>query len=84
MQDYLPRLVDTELDELLPALAAIDLNGAKGIGKTETCSRLAQTRLRLDDTAAASTVRADPGRVTRLEPPVLLDEWQNVPQFGTW
>lgn len=43
LQDYLPRLVDTELDELLPDLAAIALDGAKGIGKTEICSRRART-----------------------------------------
>ncbi|MDO4718070.1 MAG: DUF4143 domain-containing protein [Propionibacteriaceae bacterium] len=79
MPDYLPRLVDTELDELIPDLPAIALDGPKGIGKTETCSRRARTRLRLDDPAAASTLRADPQRLTRLEPPVLVDEWQNVP-----
>ncbi len=76
---YLLRLVDSELDELLPALPAIAVEGAKGVGKTETALRRAQSVYRFDDPAAAELARADPGRVLQSAPPVLLDEWQRVP-----
>ena len=37
--DYIRRVVDGELDDLLPDLAAISLDGPKGVGKTATASR---------------------------------------------
>jgi len=35
--EYSERVIDKELDELLPELPAIALHGPKGVGKTETC-----------------------------------------------
>lgn len=78
--DYRQRTVDLELDELMPGLAAIALDGAKGVGKTATASRRAATVHRLDDPAQRSVVGADPGRLTQGAPPVLIDEWQRVPE----
>ncbi|MCU0479027.1 MAG: AAA family ATPase, partial [Chloroflexi bacterium] len=43
MADYLRRVVDAELDELLPGLPAIAIEGAKGVGKTATAERRAAT-----------------------------------------
>src|SRR5674476_1392821 len=40
---YLRRIVDEELDALLPGLAAVSLDGPKGVGKTETATRRART-----------------------------------------
>ena len=34
---YPERVIDKELDELLPELPAIPLDSPKGVGKTETC-----------------------------------------------
>jgi UDP-N-acetylmuramoyl-L-alanyl-D-glutamate--2,6-diaminopimelate ligase len=39
MGEYQRRLLDTELDELLPALAAVAIEGPKGVGKTATAQR---------------------------------------------
>lgn len=36
---YVPRIVDEKLDDLLPHLAAINLDGAKGVGKTATATQ---------------------------------------------
>ncbi len=36
---YQPRIVDSELDDLLPGLAAIAIEGPKGVGKTATARR---------------------------------------------
>jgi predicted AAA+ superfamily ATPase len=79
MTSYLRRVVDDELDELLPALPAVALEGPKGVGKTATATRRAATVYQLDDPAQEEIARADPGRLLRGTPPVLLDEWQRVP-----
>lgn len=44
---YLRRCVDDELDELLPHLRAISLDGPRGVGKTETAGRRAVVPLAL-------------------------------------
>ncbi len=77
---YLPRTVDVELDELLPGLAAIAIKGPKGVGKTETARRRARSILALDDPSVRELVGADPDLVTRTRPPLLIDEWQRLPQ----
>lgn len=77
--EYLSRVVDTELDELMPALPALSLEGAKGVGKTATARRRARTVHALDDPGALELFEADPRRLIDGDPPVLLDEWQRVP-----
>ncbi len=76
---YRGRLVDQELDELVPALAAIALEGAKGVGKTFTALQRASTVHRLDDPAERSVLAADPARLLEGTPPILIDEWQYLP-----
>lgn len=76
---YLKRIVDGELDELLPQLPAISLEGPKGVGKTETARRRAETIHELDDPAQRTIIEADPSRVLSGDPPLLIDEWQRVP-----
>ncbi|OZC01188.1 ATP-binding protein [Rubricoccus marinus] len=76
---YLRRVVDRELDELVPALPAIALEGAKGVGKTETALQRAATVHRLDDPAQRAIAEAAPERLLEGDRPVLLDEWQRVP-----
>lgn len=78
--DYFRRTVDDELDELLPGLAAIALDGAKGVGKTETAERRASGLFRLDSAARRQGVEADPETVLRAARPTLIDEWQLVPE----
>lgn len=78
--DYLARVVDAELDELLVALPALAIEGAKGVGKTRTATRRARTVRQLDDPAQRSVARADPSSILAGEPPVLIDEWQRFPE----
>lgn len=77
--DYLPRVIDAELDELMADLPAIALEGAKGVGKTATARRRARTVHLLDDPEVTLAARADPAIVVRGQPPVLIDEWQRIP-----
>ena len=82
MADYLRRVVDSELDELLPGLPAIALEGAKGVGKTATAERRAATIHRLDDPGQLTIAEAEPARLAVGAPPILIDEWQRLP--ATW
>lgn len=77
---YRPRIVDRELDELLTGLPAIALQGPKAVGKTATALRRAATVYRLDDEGERSIAAADPRQLLRGERPILIDEWQRVPE----
>jgi predicted AAA+ superfamily ATPase len=79
--DYQPRVIDQELDQLLPALPAVAFEGAKGVGKTATASRRAETVHALDDPAQRGVARADPDRLLDAPGPVLVDEWQHLPEL---
>lgn len=79
MSRYLRRVVDNELDELLSGVAAIALKGARGTGKTETALGRASTVFRLDEPQVRAVALADPDRLTRGAPPILIDEWQVLP-----
>ncbi|MGH3949421.1 MAG: ATP-binding protein [Pseudonocardiaceae bacterium] len=76
---YLPRAVDAELDELLAGLAAIALEGPKGVGKTATGQRRAGTVFSLDDPVQHALLAADVRRVDGPAGLVLVDEWQRLP-----
>jgi uncharacterized protein len=81
---YRQRLVDPLLDELLAELPAVLLVGPRASGKTTTAARRANSIVRLDIPAEAAAFRADPdGFLRDLPGPVLIDEWQAVPEsFG--
>jgi len=76
---YRRRIIDGLLDDYLPHLPAIALEGAKGVGKTATASERAASVIRLDDPYQRETLEADVNLVTTLEPTVMIDEWQIVP-----
>jgi len=79
---YRARTVDAEIDELIRGVAAIALEGTKGVGKTATASQRAKSIRELDDPGQRSIGAADPGRLLQGAAPVLIDEWQLVPE--TW
>lgn len=77
---YIPRILDEELDELLPGLAAVAIEGPKAVGKTATALQRAQTVHKLDDPAQRQLTDADPMRLARGKTPILIDEWQRLPE----
>ncbi|AKT50681.1 ATP-binding protein [Arsenicicoccus sp. oral taxon 190] len=77
---YLSRTVDAELDELLPGVAAIALDGPKGVGKTGTALRRADASWLLDDPAQREVVAADFSMSAAPRGTLLIDEWQQLPQ----
>ena len=81
MSEYRKRLVDPLLSELLSELPAIMLVGPRATGKTTTAARHAETLIRIDRPAEAAAFRADADAALRgLTEPILLDEWQAVPE----
>ena len=78
---YLRRRIDDRLDDLLIELPAVMIVGPRAAGKTTTIARRAATVISLDVPARAAAFRADPDAALRgLPEPVLLDEWQEVPE----
>lgn len=77
---YLPRIVDSELAELLAAHGAVVIEGPKACGKTETARRQAASEVLLDlDESAQQAASIAPELVLAGASPRLIDEWQIVP-----
>jgi predicted AAA+ superfamily ATPase len=79
VDSYRKRVIDEELNELFGPLSALAIEGPKGVGKTATAERRANTVVRLDEPAQQEIARAEAARVLEGEGPVLLDEWQRAP-----
>ena len=78
--DYLPRIVDAELAELLEAAGAVLIEGPKACGKTATAMRAAASEVLLDvDDNARRMIGVDPAVVLDGDTPRLIDEWQLEP-----
>ena len=78
--EYIPRVVDAELRAGLSEPWAVLIQGAKGVGKTETASHLAASKVLLDvDQEARAAAAIDPSLVLSGARPRLIDEWQEVP-----
>lgn len=75
----MPRVVDHQLDQLFGDLPAVSIEGANGVGKTETAVRRVASEIRLDDDDEVTLLAADRGRIEQLPSPLLIDEWQRYP-----
>jgi uncharacterized protein len=79
---YIPRVIDAEIDAALGGPVAVVLEGAKGVGKTETATHQAKSRVLLDvDQEARTAALIDPSLVLAGDKPRLIDEWQEVPEL---
>jgi uncharacterized protein len=78
---YTARLIDRRLSELFEQLPALLITGPRATGKTTTAERLVGAVVHLDRENDARAFRDDPDVALRSLPePVLLDEWQTVPE----
>lgn len=77
---YTRRVLDDELDELFGQVPAIAIDGPKDVGKTTTAEQHVRGLLRLDSRANRTAVEADPELALRRARPLLIDEWQKVPE----
>ena len=78
-REYQRRVVDAELDELVPALPALSLEGPRGVGKTSTARRRSGTVVCLDDPGVLEVITAQPDRLAIGTPSIVIDEWQRYP-----
>ncbi|MCF0184843.1 MAG: ATP-binding protein [Bacteroidaceae bacterium] len=82
---YSTRVADDLLKDLLEAMGAVLIEGAKWCGKTTTAEHAAKSVLYLGDTDTMrrniSLLDMHPRAVLNGEPPMLIDEWQEAPQL---
>lgn len=76
---YLPRYLDSEIEELLSELPALAIDGAKGVGKTETASRHVDVVLELDSPEVRQLVELDMTTQLQRAERLCVDEWQKYP-----
>lgn len=81
---YERRLLDKVLKEYNQDLPAILLEGAKAVGKTETCLQLAKTKYSMDNLAQRELLHNNPEIILEKEKPVLIDEWQLEPELWSF
>ena len=81
---YEKRLIDSILKEYVDDLPAILLEGAKAVGKTETCKQLASTEYRMDNAAQRELLQNNPDIILQNSKPVLIDEWQLAPSLWSY
>ncbi len=81
--NYLDRVVDHEVAEVLASSPAVLIEGPRGCGKTWTGQRFANSEVILDSSEALRiAAEVDPDSILEGDEPRLLDEWQLV--RGIW
>ncbi|GGK79403.1 ATP-binding protein [Ornithinimicrobium pekingense] len=78
--EYRRRVLDDELDDLFTQVPAVAIDGPKGVGKTTTAEQHVEGLLRLDSRSAREAIEAEPEQLLRRHRPLLIDEWQKVPE----
>jgi uncharacterized protein len=89
MREVLSGLAQRRLIDVAAARFAEEpvlvLNGPRTVGKStllgELAGRLGRPVIDCDDPATRAAVRADPGRFVESSEPVLIDEYQHVPEL---
>ena len=89
MREVLTGLAERRLGEVVEARFAeepvVVLNGPRTVGKStllsELAGRLGRAVIDCDDLATRAAVRSDPARFVESDQPVLIDEYQHVPEL---
>ena len=77
---YTARIIDRTLRTGLENFAGMLITGPRAVGKTRSGLEHAASQLRLDDPDDRELCEADPMAAIGGEPPLLIDEWQMVPE----
>ncbi|GHV13208.1 ATPase [Spirochaetia bacterium] len=85
-EGYRSRLIDPKIADLLTEFGAVSIEGPKWCGKTWTALNHANSVFFLTDPAGnfsnREMARLDPSLILDGDPPLVIDEWQEVP--GIW
>ena len=85
MEKYLPRIMDSLLQEELQAFGAVLLTGPKWCGKTTTVKQFAQSTISMqspeNQDIYTKLAEISPSLVLEGKNPRLIDEWQMAPQL---
>ena len=76
--EYMPRLIDKNLDDYLNVFGALSVEGPKWCGKTWTSSKYAKSAVYLDDDETKERALLDLELILNEEQPELIDEWHLV------
>ena len=83
--EYVPRLIDGVLKDDLRLFGGVVITGPKGCGKTTTAEQVTNSRIYLRDRVQYDRFRKvadlDPSRVLEGDVPLLVDEWQRIPEL---
>ena len=79
--EYMPRLIDKNLDDYLNVFGALSVEGPKWCGKTWTSSKYAKSAVYLDDDETKERALLDLELILNEEQPELIDEWHLVPKI---
>ena len=79
--EYIPRLVDRELKDMLKTMGGVVIEGPRAWGKTVTGRHHSQSEVLLDvDANARRLIGLNPRLVLQSPAPRLIDEWQLEPE----
>lgn len=82
MPSYLPRVIDSDLADILSYPGAVLLEGPRACGKSATGRHHAKSNVQLDiEPAALQMATLDPVRLLEGARPRFIDEWQLAPQL---
>jgi len=83
MSEYLPRVIDPYLSEMLEYSGAVLIEGIRWCGKTRTAEEKAASKISLQDPNRSGsflkTAEIKPALLLEGETPRLIDEWQMAP-----
>ena len=79
--EYLPRLIEKEIEVGFKTSGVVVVSGPKWCGKTETCKKFAKSKYVLDTKNKIELAESDPQAILVGDNPRLIDEWQSVPDL---
>ncbi|MDR1404715.1 MAG: DUF4143 domain-containing protein [Candidatus Methanoplasma sp.] len=80
-KEYRGRLVDKRVDLMLSSFGGVLITGPKWCGKSWTGFRHAGSAVFMDQKASIAKARLAPYEVLKGKSPLLVDEWQYVPEL---
>lgn len=80
-KNYLPRIVDKQIQEYLSIFGAISIEGPKWCGKTWAGKHISKSVYELDNKETKDLADTDPQAILHGEEPSLIDEWSEVPSI---